>query len=108
MDFPIYVALSNYLEKGVYPRDCDQKNKTKIYRMAKKYMLDQGKLYLRMADGGVGQELLHEGNVTRVLAMAHSEGHMGINNTIRRMKKFIIPTSAAPTFTIKTHCYFIQ
>lgn len=82
----MYVALSNYLERSEYPRDCDQKNKTRIFRMAKKYMLDQGKLYLRLADGGIGQELLHEGNITRVLTQVHSEGHMGINNTIRRMK----------------------
>lgn len=87
MDYAHYLALYYYITEGTYPRDMnDNKLKRRIRNKAARYLPFRGKLYIKNKDGEYGQEVLHSGNVMDVIKKVHREGHMGINNTWRRMR----------------------
>lgn len=87
MDYAHYLALYYLITEGSYPRDMhDNKLKRRLRNKATRYLPYRGRLFIKNKDGSYGQEVLHSGNVMDVIAKVHKEGHMGINNTWRRMR----------------------
>lgn len=87
MDYAHYLALYYFITEGSYPRDMnDNKLKRRIRNKAIRYLPYRGKLFIKNKDGSFGQEVLHSGNVMDVIEKVHKEGHLGINNTWRRMR----------------------
>ncbi|CDH61176.1 hypothetical protein RO3G_01741 [Lichtheimia corymbifera JMRC:FSU:9682] len=86
MDYPRYLAIYYLLTENRYPMDCDNEYKTKLRNTARMYMAAEGKLFKRMKDGSQGLEVLHEGNADDAIRRVHEEGHLGINNTLKRLR----------------------
>lgn len=93
MEFPTFIAVSNFLSNGSLPTGCDNKTMTKIKKMASGYELVDGKLYVKEADPEyLGAELVHEGKVDEIIIGVHKEGHFGVKQTMRRLQlRFHIP-----------------
>lgn len=86
MDYPRYLAIYYLLTEDRFPIDCDNEYKTKLRNTARMYMAADGKLFKKMKDGSQGLEVLHEGNADDAIRRVHEEGHLGINNTWRRLR----------------------
>ncbi|CAO3593686.1 unnamed protein product [Absidia cylindrospora] len=86
MEFPTFVAISNFLSSGSLPIGCDNKMSVKIKRLAGGYELVDGKLYVKDANPDyLGAELVHEGKVDEMVIGigVHKEGHFGVKQTMR-------------------------
>lgn len=86
MDYPFYLSLYYYITRKTYPTDADEKTKKRIRFHANKYQAYRGRLYAKGEDDEPGLELLHEGNADEVIKTVHEEGHVGINNTWRKLR----------------------
>lgn len=87
MDFSKYCGILYYLCDHSYPKGCvSEVDKKRLRNAARGYVHHNGVLYRRDAGNQLGREVLHEGNMEEVVSRVHSEGHMGINNTWRRLR----------------------
>lgn len=86
MDYPRYLAIYYLLTENRFPLDCDDIYKKKLRNTARMYLAEDGKLFKKQRDGSRGLEVLHEGNADEVIKRVHEEGHLGINNTWRRLR----------------------
>ncbi|KAG2190956.1 hypothetical protein INT47_003914 [Mucor saturninus] len=81
MEYPLYLALMNYLKTGTYPPDTDQSTKRTIRRKAPKYYKYGEKLFSKSTKDGSPRELLHQGNAREIVTKIHEEGHFGVKGT---------------------------
>ncbi|KAF7720391.1 hypothetical protein EC973_009507, partial [Apophysomyces ossiformis] len=87
MEFARYLAIYNYLSDKRYPEGCNtEQQKKRIRNLARRYLAEDGRLFLKEKNKQPGPEVLHEVNIEEVIAKVHSEGHFGVNNTWRRIR----------------------
>lgn len=89
MDYPNYIALFNYITRKTYPLDSTQSIKSMLRKKSKRYLAQRGKIYQKVLVEGkeyIGRELLHEGTIEAAVLKVHSEGHLGINNTWKKVQ----------------------
>lgn len=110
MDYPLYITLTQLLEDGTYPLDCDSKFKKKLDRMAKNYLIQYNKLYKKSKlERGDPMEVLHQGNIEEVLKQIHNEGHFGVNNTWYKSKiQYYAPNMFNKVSDIVKYCETCQ
>lgn len=87
MEYPKYLALYYYLQKGTYPRNATETVKRRLRDQARRYEVYAGRVYYKGDnEEELGYELLHEGNVDDVIRQVHEEGHFGIKRTYERVR----------------------
>lgn len=89
MDYPNFIALFNYITRKTYPLGSTESTKSMLRKKSKRYLAQRGKLFQReIVDGKeyLGRELLHEGTIDSVVLRVHNEGHLGVNNTWKKIK----------------------
>lgn len=76
MEFAWYIVLYYYLLDGSYPDGASKVMKQKIRRHASKLEIRHENLI----DKETGKQVLHEGNVRKVLVQLHEESHLGVKH----------------------------
>lgn len=87
MSLPWFLTLYQYLVDGSLPIDVTKNVTRRIQYRAKKLMIAEDG---RMLERKSGRELLHEGNALQKIQDIHSEGHVGINNTLDKVYKYFL------------------
>jgi hypothetical protein len=82
LSFPKYLAISYFVQNGIFPKDATRNDKRKIRYQGSKYFLSPGG---RLLEKGTNKELLHECNAFDVILKVHKEGHTGIARTRRKV-----------------------
>ncbi|SAM00706.1 hypothetical protein [Absidia glauca] len=110
MDYPTYVAISQYIVRRSYPLESNEAVKRRIRRLASKYFLLGGRLFAnKKGDSGHELELLHEGNVKDIILQVHNEGHFGSKNTYERMRvRYVAPGLLEKVETVVRECDVCQ
>lgn len=83
MKFAWYVAVCQYIVNKTYPAGSDVNMKAKIRYQANRFYVNPiGKLF-----DNLNREVLHDGNALEMVTRVHCEGHLGIINTLEKVKK---------------------
>lgn len=83
MDFPRYLAIYNWLDKGEHPTNADEAMKGKVRNWSRRYEARAGKLWLKKARN---IEVLHRESLDETVERIHAETHAGVTNTWRRVR----------------------
>ncbi|KAG1168812.1 hypothetical protein G6F70_008948 [Rhizopus microsporus] len=96
MSFAVFLAIYYYLDNGKYPEDCSaRKDKQRLHYQASKLFIDGG----RLLEKTTNREVLHEGNAWHIVRAVHEEGHLGINNTMKKLLRGFVCSEAKSLVT---------
>jgi transposase InsO family protein len=110
MDYPLYLALSQYLTALTYPEGATESDRAKLRKRASKYAVQDGVLVRRRKPGPLGPlEVLHERNCQQIVQRVHNEHHSGVDNTLHHLtKRYCGPNLRATVQDVVSTCDICQ